>query len=320
MLPVGYSEDAVVRRAQKPPISDQSAWKLRRERSATSVAGQMMTGTRLSKDWENARNVTARKKLLATHRSKRMSSKDGAHYMGASPEGPFVRGPRAEALDKVESLSWHEQRVKSLYKALDKKELGCVTLQDLQDSFEMLGVPLDKDMFAKYAVDLQLDLRSAYATGVTSQQFMDFHKAVWANQPAAVQHRAGCPCAFIGIGPGAAEVEAMPGRGDVSPSSGALQRSMIALSGAPSLKDVKDLEWQLRRVYRKHTSSEYGRLDVQKLPLVFKDLGLDFPKGIVEVERQARTDWNKDGTLSFHEFVEFQNRYIASLETLRGDR
>lgn len=273
-----------------------------------------MTGTRLSKDWANARDLNGRGQRLATQRLRRKSSKDGAHYMGVSPDGPFVRGPRSEALqDTPESLSWHEQRVKDIYKSLDHKTIGSVGLEQLQESFQLLGVPLDADMFAKYCGALL----NAYATSVSSQQFIDFHKAVWANQPAAVRHRAGCPRAFIGSA--AAEAAATDGAAPVERGIG----SWDLTASLPSLKDVKDTEGQLRRVFRKYASAASGRLEFQKLPLVLKDLGLDAPKDIGEAESQARAlfnvaDSDNGGTLSFHELVEFQNRYVASLEALRG--
>jgi hypothetical protein len=273
----------------------------------------MMTGTRLIKDWDNARDIKARKQLLAIHRTRRKSSKDGVHYTGASSEGPYVRGPRAESIDETpESASWHEDAVTRLYKSLDVKGVGFISLEKLQESFETLMMPIDKETFAKYRSELLPN-----SNCVDFEAFVAFHKAVWANQPAAVRARAGCSGAFVG---GAAVT--LPGPGDVSPTNGALQRIVMAPPGLPGLKDVKDLEGQLRRVFRKHASLETGRMEFQKLPDVLKDLGLDFAKSLGEVESEARSlfnvaDADHNGTLSFHEFVEFQNRYVASLETHR---
>lgn len=261
----------------------------------------MMTGTRLSRDWELSRDLAGRGQRLALRRTRRKSSKDGAHYAGGSPEGPFVRGPRFEPSDgSPEIWAWHEDLVKTVFARLDVKGSGEISLDKLEESFSMMQVPIDEDMFARYCSEL---LPGA-AAAVSFQQFADFHKAVWANQPAAVRHRAGCAHAFSGEAAGAKGFRSGPA------------------SPGVTVRDLRELEGQLRRAYKNHSNSHYEPLSVQQLPALFKDLGLD-TSGIAEVEAQARrhfsiADADSDGRLSFHEFVEFQNRYVASLETVRA--
>lgn len=272
--------------AERPSLGSRG-----KSRSTTSLAGEMMTGTssKLSKDWDLSRDLAGREQHLARHRTRRKSSKDGVHYMGASPEGPFVRGPRFEPVDASADIwSWHENRAKSVFAQLDIKQCGEISLDALQDSFSVMKVPIDEDMFAKYCNELL----PAGAVAVSFQQFLDFHKAVWSNQPAPVRRRAGC-----------AQAVADPGAG-------------------VTVRDLRDLEGQLRRAYRNHSNEYYEPLRIQQLPAVFKDLGLD-TGSLPEVESQARklfnvSDSDTDGKLSFHEFVEFQNRYVASLETVRA--
>lgn len=320
-------EEVKVQRAE-PTLA-----RLGRARSATSLAGEMLTGTRTTKDWDNARDLKGRGDRLMTHKTRRKSSKDGAHYIGASIEGPFVRGPRREPLEApAEHLSWHEQCVKNIFANLDSKGLGYVSFEKLQESFEMMRVPLDDEVFEQYA----LPLRETGTGAVSAQQFLDFHKAVWSNQPAAVRHNAGCPRAF---GRSAAEVDAVErpsssqskgskedNTGLASSASGTALKSSfpsgIALPDV-SVRDVRDVEGQLRRTYRMHASPKAPYLlPFDKLPDLLKDLGMANGM-LMDVEAQARrlfntADADNDGQLSFHEFVEFQNRYLASLETLRG--
>merc|ERR1712196_562139 len=115
-------------------------------------------------------------------------------------------------------MGWHEERVKEIFSQLDIKQSGNVFLDQLEDSFSMMQVPIDEDMFAKYIGEF---LPSGIES-VNFQQFMDFHKAVWSNQPAAVRYRAGCTSAFSGIAAIAESTESSARR---------FQRSSSAPSG-----------------------------------------------------------------------------------------
>lgn len=301
-----HFEDAVVRRAEPSWKGIEGAGgnkaklaKLARSRSASFVGG-ILTGTRLSKDWESARNLPGQRERLVFHRNRQPSSKDGAHYGGASPAGPFVRGPkRPESATQPQpglDASWssYEQRATSVFKKLDLNGTGLVSLDKLQESFEMMDVPIDEDTFSMYLTDyLKRD------AGLDFQQFIELHKAVWKNQPSTVRSRWNTE----------------------APRPG---RPVPVEKSSPGLRHVQDAEGQLRRVYRKYAPLD-GYLPVDDLPSVLADLGLSSRAVALnaapsEARRLFRAaDLEGDGALSFHEFVEFQNRYVASLENLRSE-
>jgi hypothetical protein len=171
-----------------------------------------------------------------------------------------------------------------------------------------MQIPIDEATFTRYACEL-LPEGTDY---VTYKEFLAFHKAVWANQPASVRRFAGDP---------SAKGES-PFQGSASVKR--LMRSASVPSGA-SLRELRDNEDMLRSAFRRYERPP-GYLDRRELPSFFADIGLDL--GVAsELGLQGSTRLNTFLTsqvgqdrVSLHDLVEIQNKYIAKLEVEKFNR
>lgn len=305
-------------------------------------------GTRTLRDWEGAADLTSRQKRLAG--MKRHTSWSGR----VKPE-PLARGPRFEAIEsRPETANWHEEKVRRVFASIDFGNRGEVRIDQLQDSFARIPLHMDEETFLKYA-ELLLP---PDAENVTFDQFMAFHKAVWSNQPAAIRRHAGASFERDGQGLGAtSEKEAAgeelpvdaaaspegdlpvsPGAGfptspggnkirerlPTSPNAGLSLHKSSSVPSVVGSRDIYKTESEVRKAYALHTNGPYGRLDHQELQALILDLGLDTSIiNVVEasVKKRGLGRGLSEGfrPLTFHEFIEFQNRYIASQEKIRAD-
>jgi hypothetical protein len=210
------------------------------------------------------------------------------------------------------SLSWHEELIRNVFSSLSKTVRDEVGLDQLEASFAKMQIPIDEATFTRYACELL----PRGADCVNYQEFLAFHKAVWANQPASVRRYAGDPSA-VGS-------DAFTG----SVANRRLLRSSSVPSGG-SLRELRSNEGVLRSAFKRYEQSP-GYLDRGQLPALFQDVGLDL--GInTDVDKVGSTRLHSflnsefkrneaDDKVSLHDVVEMQNKYIAALEGEKRDR
>jgi hypothetical protein len=269
------------------------------------------------KDWQLASDLKTRSNRYDRWHDKRVSTFDFDIYRGVSSSGPVVR---SKLLNKVverkpEALSWHQELVEKTFASLEKTVFGEVGLDQLEASFAAMQIPIDEATFTRYACEL---LRPG-TDCVNFAEFCNFHKVVWANQPASVRRFAGDPSTTGGIG-----------MYKGNEANRRLLRSSSVPSGA-SLRELRDNEGMLRSAFRRHEQSP-GYLERGRLPALFHDLGLDLGintdvgmTGSTRLHAFLTAQFNngelesKD-TYSIHDVVEMQNKYIATLEGEKQQR
>lgn len=261
------------------------------------------------KDWEGAADLGMRNKRLKAQRLRRWSKCGdviGAEYPCMTP---LVRGPMFKKIpSKPETTSWHENRVQKVYQDLSMNGSREVSIPQLQASFERLCLPLDKETFARYAQDFD-DLDP-----MTYPQFLEFHKHVWANQPAAVRWHAGDPsaCGLDNSYDGKTKPE--------------LQLSNSLPTFMNPLREVLTAtEDMVRLVFKRYSHGKPGMIGRGDLPAILQDLGL--PADTCILDGPVPSDLAKfldeelgnadNSSLSFHEFVKLLNRYMCMLEAVR---
>ncbi|CAE7767595.1 rvb2 [Symbiodinium pilosum] len=133
-------------------------------------------------------------RLEALKARRRPSVLTAAVESSAAP--PLVRAPRrlstssrVKPMPSGKSEEWHKTKVHDVFKELDSKDLGEVSVQDLQVSFAKMNMALDNETFAKY----KSQILPKGCDSVSLESFVKFHQAVWDNQPPSVRRFAGCP-------------------------------------------------------------------------------------------------------------------------------
>jgi len=275
-----------------------------------------VAGTRTLKDWQLASDLGSRAARYDRWHDKRLSTWNTDVYRGVSLSGPVVRstlGPQSPDR-KATSMSWHEELVKYAFSNLEKTVKGEVGLDQLEASFATMQIPIDGATFIKYACQLL----PFGADCVNFEEFVAFHKAVWANQPASVRRFAGDPAtsgsaAFTG-----------------SEANRRLLRSSSVPSGA-SLRELRDNEGMLRSAFKRYERSP-GYLERGQLPALFQDVGLDLGinsdlgmQGSNRLNMFLNSEFKSSDIegkdkVSLHEVVEMQNKYIATLEGQKNTR
>jgi hypothetical protein len=288
-----------------------SSGTMQKQLSVTALSGgAVLAGTRTLKDWELASDLGQRATRFDRRHQRRAAAWGSEHYGGVSNAGPVVRSPIfTQGPDQQSSESWHEALVNRTFQSLKMTPTGEVGIDQLEASFAQMKVPIDAATFTRYACELL----PAGTDSVSSKEFLAFHKAVWANQPASVRRYAGDP---------SSSGEGGPFQGATSVCR--LMRSSSVPSGA-SLRELRDNEDMLRSAFRRYEQSP-GFLDRRELPGFFQDVGLDL--GInSELGHQGSSRLNvflnsqvSQDQIGLHDLVELQNKYIATLETAKPNR
>lgn len=263
------------------------------------------------KEWELARDINKRAERIQLKMNKRFASWSTEYYGPVAESGPLVRTPLFEGVELMpDSLAWHKRRVMGVFNELDVTETEEVGIDQLEESFSRLQVPIDSQTFTLYA-SMLLPVGTDY---VSREEFLRFHQVVWANQPASVRRFAGDPC-FAGGTESPAMLKKPMARSSSMPTMGA------------SLKEIRDNESRLRTAFKRYESNP-GFLSRKHLPAVFQDIGLD--PGISTdlgfrgsnrlntfLTKQLKKPDVDEGinTISVHDVIEIQNRYIAQLES-----
>lgn len=274
----------------------------------------MLAGTRTLKDWALASDLEKRADRFSRWHEKRSAPWATQHYSGVSEAGPVVRTPIfTRASDEDKSAAWHEQVVKGAFDSLSTSPAGEIGIDQLESSFKQIKIPIDEATFARYAAELL----PQGADSVNYQEFLAFHKAVWANQPASVRRFAGDP---------STTGEQAPFQGSDSVKSiKQMMRSSSVPSGA-SLQELRDNEYMLRSAFKRYEKSP-GYVERGELPALFQDVGLDLGinselglTGSFRLNNFLNAQEKAQDKVALHDLVELQNRYIATLEEAKSDR
>eukprot|EP00747_Dinoflagellata_sp_TGD_P022867 gnl/TRDRNA2_/TRDRNA2_129379_c0_seq1.p1 gnl/TRDRNA2_/TRDRNA2_129379_c0~~gnl/TRDRNA2_/TRDRNA2_129379_c0_seq1.p1 ORF type:complete len:278 (-),score=53.04 gnl/TRDRNA2_/TRDRNA2_129379_c0_seq1:6-839(-) len=202
----------------------------------------------------------------------------------------LVRGPMATRLlgeGEAQFDSWLQNRAEGIFNGLHKAT-GFISLDDLRKSFDELHMKdpilhMDDRTFELYCNNLF----GKYSSSVDLQQYMMFHRAVWENQPLSVRR---------------------------------------SHSGLRAFHDaLHDAEALTRSAFEKYDRDASGCLDVEELPQVLEDLGFEFDASETKMDKFLkkqfkRADRNKDGKITYHEFVDLQNNFIETKEATEGLR
>lgn len=301
------------------------------------------------KDWRYARDPDHRNGRLEARRQSRIDTiaqKHGFHRGSAQltesrSHGTLVRRPLChnhDFFDGHEHEHRHafgdvqEKRCREIFKDLDPHGRTTLNIAQIECSFAMMRINIDVQTFQAY-VDTVLPLVGD-PHGLHVDGFVEFHRRVWNNQPLAVRRSGHGQLAHAKI------KTTIPKDNAIVPSSTANGKPKNSLRGHPTqtdkrhgprmhasshtgLHEIKSSNSMARRAFDKYDLDHCGFVDACLLPDVFADLGLDHGQPGDPEEVQAFLDQHfchgdSGKRVSFHDFVQYQNKYISSIETLKG--
>eukprot|EP00747_Dinoflagellata_sp_TGD_P169509 gnl/TRDRNA2_/TRDRNA2_198651_c0_seq1.p1 gnl/TRDRNA2_/TRDRNA2_198651_c0~~gnl/TRDRNA2_/TRDRNA2_198651_c0_seq1.p1 ORF type:complete len:285 (+),score=50.62 gnl/TRDRNA2_/TRDRNA2_198651_c0_seq1:103-957(+) len=258
-----------------------------------SNAGSVISTTRTMKEWEGAGNAGRRRSRCDSRkrtRAKQMSGCSSEPSLGLFQDTtPVVmaRGPMAPRLVGEGDLQfdgWLKNRAEVIFKQLDRKNTGFLDLDDLRTSFTELHMKDPTLRMDDRTFGLYCgNLFPKHCDLIDMPQYIMFHRAVWENQPLPVRR------------------------------------------SHSNLRGIHDAETLARSAFTKYDRDQSGFLDANELPQVLEDLGfvLDDSEAKIQAflkKQFKRADKNKDGKITYHEFVDFQNNFIETKEVAEGVR
>lgn len=218
---------------------------------------------------------------------------------------------------RADQDDWFMKQVQSVFNEFDQKGTGKVSLEQLKRSLISLNIRVDDKMFAQYLDNVMP--AGVGASGVGIDQFLAFHQAVWANQPAAVRRFLGAPVANEPTYPKSflatkwkdegIEVSGLDVVDDMAPGSG--------------LREAGENERVLRRAFERYCERD-GRLrrdalgHLDRMIAILKDLGLEVDIGNLAAADIMRAAGGQSPYVSFHDFAECHNKIVLLLEKIRA--
>lgn len=256
-----------------------------------------------NKDKQMAMDVTERLRRVEERRARRAPTWSSG--LGQVPAaGPIARGPLLEGLAQRTADERHAQRVHEVFTELDRAGLGEVGLSELRASFLMLHIAMDERTFDRY-VGALLPL---HCDAVSREDFTRFHQAVWANQPGAVKRMSGIYLSAVS-------------------DDGDRPRVTKSASSGCLVQEARQNEDTVRVAFSTYNQGR-GYVARREMPGLVQGLGFDpeLARGVRDMRRiggfsgwqVAKADAVDDGQVSFHEFVDYQNRFISMVEASRG--
>lgn len=281
------------------------------------------------KDWQVAGDLERRSQRHDTLQLRRQAASLGQLHepsalvdlgtSGCDFACPLARGPLGEKLRadvRPKSANWHKKKVKQVYKLLDPQRDGAVRLEQLRESFQVMSVPINDQTFAQYAQDLLHSSTSNPDCTVVTEDFINFHREVWANQPAFVRWHAGDP-----VECDTTQAPPSPLKARENAAAGVADSLMHRSGSAPSIVSAGELrnnEVMLRKSFTRHADRRSASLSLDRIPAVLQDLGL--PGDLQDILASIDTDASSSDAadeLTFHRTVSIVNKCIATHEASR---
>mmetsp|Transcript_52072 Transcript_52072/g.123985 ORF Transcript_52072/g.123985 Transcript_52072/m.123985 type:complete len:434 (+) Transcript_52072:86-1387(+) len=249
--------------------------------------------TNNSRDWEIAADLQLRSERRETLKMHRNRSWSGFVDTPAATKGPFLRGPMLDKMKaRLPNDGWCELYARKAFAEYDTSRLGEVSMQNLHESLQGAELPLDPCTFNQYMDKTGMPKGDA----VAQTDFVNFHRAIWENQPPAVKR----------------QHVTLRGQGAMAASMPRCQTAPAAVS----VKEIREGERVARRAFGRHVPPAEdggGRLGTGVLPNVLSDLGLYAETTAESV--QATGDGCKK--LGFEDFVGVLNQHMFVAEGWR---
>mmetsp|Transcript_129903 Transcript_129903/g.250525 ORF Transcript_129903/g.250525 Transcript_129903/m.250525 type:complete len:209 (+) Transcript_129903:54-680(+) len=180
----------------------------------------------------------------------------------------------------MQLLEEEERRAKEVFEAYDYDGSGQIDKTEMRELLEELRWFVDSKR-----LDSFMDKVFSGSSEVTLKMFMELYKAVLSHQPAGVRKNA------------------------VTDS-----KTVKSKANRINIFDLRELESELRRLFTEMDEDGKGYLGVDEMRNVLRKSGLPDPDGddyeTAVTEHMQIADLNKDGQISFEEFIFYRNAMI----------